>query len=64
MTVVSVIYDTLASILGNVNTTSNLSNHLALATNSSIISSTIKPLGVGKLRTPVRIVLENDGTVS
>lgn len=64
VTVVSVFYDTLASILGDVNTTSNLSSHLALASNSSIVSSTIRPLGTGKLKTPVRIVLENDGTVS
>ena len=62
MTVVSVIYDTLAFILGDVNTTSNLSSYYALS-NSRIISSTVKPLGEEQLKQPVRIVLENNGTV-
>ena len=62
VTVVSVIYDTLAFILGDVNTTSNLSSYYALS-NSRIISSTVKPLGEEQLKQPVRIVLENNGTV-
>ncbi|XP_028402492.1 adhesion G protein-coupled receptor L3-like [Dendronephthya gigantea] len=64
VTVVSVVYNTLASILGDVNTTSGSlsSSHLKLLSNSRIISSTVKPLGVSKFKQPVRIVLENNGT--
>ena len=62
VTVVSVIYDTLALILGNVNTTANLSSYHALS-NSRIISSTVMPLDKEKLKQPVRIVLENSGLV-
>ena len=62
VTVVSVIYDTLALILGNVNTTANLSRYHALS-NSRIISSTVMPLNEGKFKQPVRIVLENSGLV-
>ena len=62
---VSVIYNTLASILGDVNTTSgNLSSYFQLLSNSRIISSTVKPFGVSKFKRPVRIVLENNGAVS
>ena len=61
-TVVSVIYDTLAFILGDLNTTSNLSSYHALS-NSKIISSTVQPLGEEELKQPVRIVLESNGTV-
>jgi hypothetical protein len=60
--VVTVIYDTLAFILGDVNTTSNLSSFHALS-NSRIISTTVKPFGEEKLKQPVRIVLDNNGTV-
>ena len=62
---VSVIYNTLASILGDVNVTSgNLSSHFKLLSNSRIISSIVKPFGVLKLNRPVKIVLEYSGTVS
>jgi hypothetical protein len=62
VTVVSVIYNTLALILGEVNTTSNLSSYHALS-NSKIISSTVMPVSNGKLEPPVRIVLENSEMV-
>ena len=72
VTVVSIVYDTLSSILSNLNVSrrdyiehgaTNVSRNATLLENSKIISSTVKPLGKKTFKQPVKIVLENNGTV-
>ena len=72
VTVVSIVYDTLSSILSNLNVSRrdyiehgarNVSRNATLLENSKIISSTVKPLGKKVFTHPVKIVLENNGTV-
>lgn len=72
VTIVSVVYDTLSSILSNLNVSRrdciengarNVCGNATLLENSKIISSTVKPLGKKVFGQPVKIVLENNGTV-
>ena len=64
LTVVRVIYNTLASILGVVNVTANTSGSgIFLLPGSQIISTTVKPLDSERFTEPVRIRLENNGSV-
>ena len=64
VSVVNVVYDTLSSILVDLNTTvGNLSTNATLHHSSKIISSTVKPLEKEIFEQPVKIVLETNGTV-